>query len=49
MLLPDFRHRSTQDELMDTEAVPFEEFRDCLVDLARVNELTLAYRPTLDF
>jgi SAM-dependent methyltransferase len=34
---------------MDTEPVGFEEFRDCLFDLARVNRLTLAYRPTLAF
>ncbi len=44
-----FAQRSHQDELMDTEVVPFEEFRACLVDLARVNRLTLAYRPTLAF
>jgi SAM-dependent methyltransferase len=44
-----FRERSTAHELMDTEAVGFEEFRACLVDLARVNRLTLAYRPTLAF
>jgi SAM-dependent methyltransferase len=49
MYVSDFSQRSTQDELMDTEPVPYEEFRDCLVDLARVNELTLAYRPTLAF
>jgi SAM-dependent methyltransferase len=45
----DFQRRSTQDELMDTERVSFEEFRACLVDLARVNELTIAYRPTFAF
>lgn len=45
----DFRERSTLDELMDTEPVAFEEFRACLCDLARVNRLTLAYRPTLAF
>ncbi len=44
-----FRLRSNQDELMDVEPVAFEEFRACLVDLARVNRLTVAYRPTLDF
>jgi SAM-dependent methyltransferase len=38
-----------RDELMDTEIVRFEELRDCLVDLARVNRLTRAYRPTLLF
>ncbi|WP_437592857.1 methyltransferase domain-containing protein [Sorangium sp. So ce1000] len=45
----DFSRRSTLDELMDTEPVGFEEFRACLVDLARVNRLTLAYRPTFSF
>lgn len=45
----DFSRRSREDELMDTEPVPFEEFRDCLVDLARVNRLTFAYRPTVAF
>jgi SAM-dependent methyltransferase len=44
-----FAERSKQDELMDTEAVSFGDFRACLVDLARVNRLTLAYRPTLAF
>jgi len=45
----DFSIRSRDDELMDSETVGFEEFRACLVDLARVNRLTLAYRPTLAF
>jgi len=45
----DFASRSTADELMDTEPVSFEEFRACLVDLARVNRLTLAHRPTFAF
>jgi SAM-dependent methyltransferase len=45
----DFTERSKLDELMDTEPVAFEEFRACLFDLARVNRLTLAYRPTLAF
>ena len=45
----DFTERAKQDELMDTEPVSFEEFRACLLDLARVNRLTLAYRPTLRF
>ncbi|HEX7663627.1 MAG TPA: methyltransferase domain-containing protein [Polyangiaceae bacterium] len=44
-----FHERLQQDEWMDTEVVPFEEFRACLVDLTRVNRLTLAYRPTLAF
>lgn len=45
----DFTARATTDELMDTEPASFEEFRACLVDLARVNRMTLAYRPTLAF
>jgi SAM-dependent methyltransferase len=45
----DFSHRSTQAEWMDDSEVGFDEFRACLVDLARVNTLTLAYRPTLRF
>jgi trans-aconitate methyltransferase len=49
MVSIDFTERSKLDELMDTEPVGFEEFRACLVDLARVNRLTLAYRPTLAF
>jgi len=44
-----FCERSRATELMDTEPVGFEEFRACLVDLARVNRLTLAYGPTLGF
>jgi SAM-dependent methyltransferase len=49
MMAMDFTERSRDSELMDTEPVSFEEFRACLVDLARVNRLTLAYRPTLAF
>jgi SAM-dependent methyltransferase len=45
----DFSRRSELTEWMDTEDVSFEEFRACLSDLARVNRLTLAYRPTLKF
>lgn len=45
----DFSRRSTAPELMDDASCDFETFRDCLVDLARVNRLTLAYRPTLGF
>ena len=47
--MPDFSRRATTPELMDTEDCDFETFRGCLVDLARVNRLTLAYRPTLGF
>ncbi len=42
-----FAHRSTETEWMDTEPVPAEEFARCLGDLATVNRLTLAHRPTL--
>ena len=49
MIASDFAGRSQRTELMDTEPVGFEEFRACLFDLARVNRLTLAYRPTLAF
>ncbi|MEO8799184.1 MAG: methyltransferase domain-containing protein [Polyangiaceae bacterium] len=49
MTMLSFDSRLDQDELMDVEKVSFEEFRDCLVDLTRVNELTLAYRPTLAY
>ncbi len=40
--LPDFR------EHMD-EPCSYEDLRACLRDIARVNQLTLAYRPTLDW
>jgi SAM-dependent methyltransferase len=45
----DFSKRSTQSEWMDDPWVGFDDFKACLVDLARVNALTLAYRPTLRF
>jgi SAM-dependent methyltransferase len=41
--------RSAEAEMMDADDVPFETFRGCLRDLARVNELSLGYRPTLAF
>lgn len=44
---PDFSRRSIQAELMDSDAIGYEEFRDCLRTLERINILTLAYRPTL--
>lgn len=49
MTTPDLSRRSSRAELMDSEKTDFETFRGCLVDLARVNALTLAYRPTLRF
>ncbi len=36
-------------ELMDDPALPEPVYRAVLADLARVNSLTLAYRPTLQF
>jgi SAM-dependent methyltransferase len=45
----DFSRRNALAELMDAEDTDFSTFRDCLVDLAKVNRLTLAYRPTLAF
>jgi SAM-dependent methyltransferase len=45
----DFSRRNALTELMDSDATDFATFRDCLVDLAKVNRLTLAYRPTLRF
>jgi len=45
----DFTRRSTEPEWMDDETLDYATFRDCLSDLARVNSLTLAYRPTLRF
>jgi SAM-dependent methyltransferase len=47
--MPDFSQRGDIPEWMDGPDVPFESFRDCLADLAKVNRLTLAYRPTLAF
>jgi SAM-dependent methyltransferase len=42
----DFSRRSSQLELMDTEDCGVAEFEACLVDLAKVNRATFAYRPT---
>jgi SAM-dependent methyltransferase len=47
--MPQFASRTMTPELMDTEPVGFETFRACLADLAAVNRLTGAYRPTLSF
>jgi SAM-dependent methyltransferase len=49
MAAVDFSHRASTPELMDDPTVDFETFRACLVDLAKVNRLTLAYRPTIAF
>jgi hypothetical protein len=47
--VPDFSERDATPELMDTEAVDYETFRDCLVQLTQANALSFAYRPTLAF
>ena len=41
--------RSHADELMDDPALDTATYHAVLADLARVNRLTFAYRPTLDF
>src|SRR5579863_8563600 len=45
----DLSHRNDISELMDSGETDFPTFRACLRDLAKVNRLTLAYRPTLNF
>jgi SAM-dependent methyltransferase len=45
----DFSRRADTPELMDEGVAGFEEFRACLVDLARVNVLTLTHWPVLRF
>ena len=47
--MPDFSQRSDEKELMDEDGISFEEFHDCLIGLERINCLTLAYRPTLQW
>ena len=41
--------RRQTEELMDDPALPVETYNALISDLARVNRLTLAYRPTLAF
>lgn len=41
--------RRIADELMDDPALPPETYHAVLADLAKVNRVTLAHRPTLDF
>ncbi len=43
----DLSRRSSDTELMDTEATDAADFAACLRDLATVNVVTLAHRPTL--
>jgi len=45
---PDFSERAQLDELMDAPC-SYEVLRGCLRDIARVNRLTLAYWPTVEF
>ena len=45
----DFSRRNDLCELMDSDETDFATFRDCLVDLAKVNHLTFSYRPTMRF
>jgi SAM-dependent methyltransferase len=42
----DLSRRATLIEMMD-EPCSYEDLRDCLRDIARVNRLTFAYRPTI--
>ena len=46
-MLKNFRQRSTEAELMDSETVSFAEFHECLQHLKKINICTLAYRPTM--
>ena len=45
----DFSRRSDHAELMDDPSTDYQTFRACLTDLAVVNRVTLAHRPTLAF
>jgi SAM-dependent methyltransferase len=45
----DLSRRNNLSQLMDSADTDFETFHACLVDLSKVNCLTLAYRPTLRF
>jgi SAM-dependent methyltransferase len=47
MMELDFGRRNHQREMMDGDAVSFEDFQNCLHDLEIANVCTLAYRPTL--
>jgi 2-polyprenyl-3-methyl-5-hydroxy-6-metoxy-1,4-benzoquinol methylase len=44
----DFTSRADLSEWMD-EPCSYEDFRDCLRDLAQVNRITFGYRPTLNW
>jgi len=45
----DFSRRSAEDELMDGPDLSQDEYSTCIADLAKVNTITLARRPTLAF
>jgi 2-polyprenyl-3-methyl-5-hydroxy-6-metoxy-1,4-benzoquinol methylase len=47
--MPNLAERVMVPELMDDDGTDLDTFRACLVDLANVNRLTLAYRPTISF
>ncbi|MEW9854263.1 methyltransferase domain-containing protein [Novosphingobium sp. M1R2S20] len=47
--MPDLRQRSLAPELMDGDDVTLEAFSSCMADLAQVNSVTMARRPTLAF
>ena len=49
MSAKDFSRRSLNAEWMDHPSTDYETFRACLSDLAIVNRVTLAHRPTLAF
>ncbi len=44
---PDFSQRATDAELMDADDLPAATYATLIADLARVNTITLARRPTL--
>lgn len=48
-MAPDFSRRAILSEWMDDDGADFSVFDGCLRDLAKVNILTLAHRPTLLF
>jgi hypothetical protein len=47
----DLSRRTSPSELPEWMDEPgsYEDFRECLIDLCKVNRLTLGHRPTLDF
>ena len=47
--MPDFTRRADEPELMDGDTVSQAQFAACMRDLATVNSVTLARRPTLAF